>query len=64
MQVGDLVRFASCMRGLENHLGIVLDENGPEAVDVMWTIGREGFVDKRGVSTELIEFLEVVNESR
>ena len=66
MQVGDLVKFASCMKGLENCLGIVLYENGPEAVDVMWMDKHTylGETFKKGVSTELIEFLEVISDCR
>ena len=57
MKVGDIVRFKKKVLGLEKQRGIIVGDDG-FSVDVYW------YKDAKRVSSELKEFLEVVNESR
>jgi len=69
VKIGDLVRYNSSLFGLEDCVGLIVAENG-EAFDIQWTDhnGQTGRVyypgDTPQISTELREFLEVVNENR
>ena len=71
MKIGDLVRYNSSLFGLEDCLGIIVASNG-EAFDVQWAdrhsrkrLPRGGsFNESAAISTELPEFLEIVNASR
>jgi len=57
MKVGDIVRFKKKVLGLEIQRGIIVGDDR-FSVDVYW------YKDAKRVSSELKEFLEVVNESR
>ena len=58
MKIGDLVRYDKTLTGMEGCVGIIIGYNGA-AVEVQW-IDRFGY-DR---STELVDMLEVVSESR
>ena len=61
MQIGDLVKFGNWMQGLQECLGIIVGFNG-DAAEVRWLDRLAGLDPDSATSTELVEFLEVVNE--
>ena len=68
MKIGDLVRYTPEMTGLQNCLGIVIRFSGA-AVEVQWIdrYATSALVRRtRGteISTELPDFLEIINENR
>ena len=67
MKVGDLVKLQVHVVGLEHMIGIVVsvysqDPRLCDAVDVLWSDAR--LPSKSGVSCQLTNSLEVINESR
>ena len=64
MKRGDLVRYDKSLSGLEECLGIIVAQNGPEACDVRWNDRHSKLQDitANEISTELKEFLVVVSE--
>ena len=65
MKIGDLVKYDKSLSGLEECLGIIVAQNGPEAFDVSWNDRHSKLQDiaANEISTELKEFLVVVNEN-
>ena len=57
-----MVKFSAIMTGLGDALGLVIGFNG-RAVEVQW-IDKHATRPREEISTELMEFLEVVSEAR
>ena len=55
MKVGDLVRFQSCVQGMEHMVGLVVGFNGTLPI-IQWSDGTT-LVEAAGL-------IEVINESR
>ena len=65
MEIGDLVKYAPQMTGLQNCFGIVIGFNG-SAVTVQWADKHTLFLKARGTekSVEMPEFLGVISGNR
>ena len=55
MKVGDLVKFQSCVQGMEHMVGLVVGFNGTQPI-IQWSNGV--------TVAEPAPLIEVVNESR
>jgi hypothetical protein len=55
MKVGDLVKFQEHISGMEGLTGVIVEING-DLFRVMWS--------NKSVGIEMLEMLEVINESR